>query len=812
MKKRGQHLLHFCRTHLRVKAFITIAIALFVMYTSIAFAATVLPGQGVDFEQVDFLFDEATVYDSDWGRVSADPVALFNSTGISSGYLNIYTDAGRVVQNLPVNLCDGSKPIAAYFTLGLTAPQDVSLLNAYVEFTSSPQLTFTDGPRSDFSVGVAGWNAEGAGDSHTTEIGEAPPANLVDFIPGGETTKYTQPNQNVQAATNQCFPMAFANSLQYLEEQFGLNVPHNHVPGLRGDNTLVGQLDLYANRWAPSRTIGGGVWFTPMVQGKFSYLADNGLAGSLIHRHRGRGYGTPPNQALPNGNFTWRGITSTDDGATVTWQWLCDQIRNGEDVELVWSYDRGNVPTGGHAVRIFECGTTLGRQWIGYLHDRLQTNWDPIDSRGLERVRVYVSDIDGDGILNAGSLDREIRFAMSESIKRDGPRCGDGVLNPGEQCDDGNNINGDGCSADCRLERWGKVNKHAYHFKKHQSNPFPVNDATVISSFWDWWLRIWYPPRVQYAWNRCTFPNQNNWVLGVWRGVTFYGNNIPYCTWCWFNVQFKAEIRPLTRSVAFFRWTKDGAYVGPWNWLGWRMASPPALYNHTTFPDDTTNTKNLVVRNLQFASSPTLIPNDETTLDNPLVVDLFSASTDPLRTGPFAVCPGNYLEPEPPLNPVDVPEPEIGGYTVLAKGEIWEEENQEWEPFVMQFIAEEDATLVDLVSFTARGEDGRVILQWQTASEIDNAGFNIWRKTGNKGEFIKINPTLIPAEGSPIQGATYTYIDTNVRNGHTYSYLLEDIDFNGVSTFHGKDACTYSVDPNCTPVMAKPHKMPQRKK
>jgi cysteine-rich repeat protein len=30
--------------------------------------------------------------------------------------------------------------------------------------------------------------------------------------------------------------------------------------------------------------------------------------------------------------------------------------------------------------------------------------------------------------------------------------CGDGNLNSGEQCDDGNNIDGDGCSADCQRE------------------------------------------------------------------------------------------------------------------------------------------------------------------------------------------------------------------------------------------------------------------------------------------------------------------------------------------------------------------------
>ena len=36
-----------------------------------------------------------------------------------------------------------------------------------------------------------------------------------------------------------------------------------------------------------------------------------------------------------------------------------------------------------------------------------------------------------------------------------GPRCGDGIKQPNEQCDDGNRLNGDGCSAACLLELGG---------------------------------------------------------------------------------------------------------------------------------------------------------------------------------------------------------------------------------------------------------------------------------------------------------------------------------------------------------------------
>ncbi|HMY18450.1 MAG TPA: DUF4215 domain-containing protein, partial [Polyangium sp.] len=35
------------------------------------------------------------------------------------------------------------------------------------------------------------------------------------------------------------------------------------------------------------------------------------------------------------------------------------------------------------------------------------------------------------------------------------PKCGDGNLDPGEQCDDGNTTNGDGCSSTCKLAQCG---------------------------------------------------------------------------------------------------------------------------------------------------------------------------------------------------------------------------------------------------------------------------------------------------------------------------------------------------------------------
>ena len=58
----------------------------------------------------------------------------------------------------------------------------------------------------------------------------------------------------------------------------------------------------------------------------------------------------------------------------------------------------------------------------------------------------------------------------------------------------------------------------------------------------------------------------------------------------------------------------------------------------------------------------------------------------------------------------------------------------------------EAATLIELTSFTAIPSNREVIITWPTESEIDNAGFNLYRSESENGEFTKINSSLIPAQ------------------------------------------------------------------
>jgi len=97
----------------------------------------------------------------------------------------------------------------------------------------------------------------------------------------------------------------------------------------------------------------------------------------------------------------------------------------------------------------------------------------------------------------------------------------------------------------------------------------------------------------------------------------------------------------------------------------------------------------------------------------------------------------------------------------------------------------ESTTEVALSSFTARGEEGGVSLEWETASELHNLGFHLYRATAEQGPYERITSSLIPGLGSSPIGARYSYADKGLANGVTYYYKLEDVETSGRSEQHG---------------------------
>ncbi len=102
-----------------------------------------------------------------------------------------------------------------------------------------------------------------------------------------------------------------------------------------------------------------------------------------------------------------------------------------------------------------------------------------------------------------------------------------------------------------------------------------------------------------------------------------------------------------------------------------------------------------------------------------------------------------------------------------------------------QTVTKDGALLIELLSFDAIAKDGYILLLWETATEIDNAGFHLWRSEKKDGEYTRITGFIIPSQGGPTQGARYEYRDFSIVPEKQYFYKLEDIDYHGQSTFHG---------------------------
>lgn len=105
---------------------------------------------------------------------------------------------------------------------------------------------------------------------------------------------------------------------------------------------------------------------------------------------------------------------------------------------------------------------------------------------------------------------------------------------------------------------------------------------------------------------------------------------------------------------------------------------------------------------------------------------------------------------------------------------------------------QESPSAITLAAFAATAEAGSVTLTWETGTEIDNAGFNLYRATSPDGPWTKINAALIAAEGDAVAGASYSYADA--PGAGTFYYQLEDVDYNGVSSRHGPVEATVAID------------------
>ncbi|OQA16765.1 MAG: hypothetical protein BWY63_02636 [Chloroflexi bacterium ADurb.Bin360] len=166
--------------------------------------------------------------------------------------------------------------------------------------------------------------------------------------------------------------------------------------------------------------------------------------------------------------------------------------------------------------------------------------------------------------------------------------------------------------------------------------------------------------------------------------------------------------------------------------------------------------------------------------------------TPPLRVEATSLAAGEQLLVTLLADVTDCP---IGNYPntaqAMALGTQWVYANA-------QLRLDPDPASVGLVDFTATAQESGILLAWETATEMDNLGFNLYRSTAVNGDYVLLNGTLIPTQvpGS-IFGATYTWLDDSAIPGMTYFYKLEDVNTEGQATLHSAvQATALSISPS----------------
>ena len=92
-------------------------------------------------------------------------------------------------------------------------------------------------------------------------------------------------------------------------------------------------------------------------------------------------------------------------------------------------------------------------------------------------------------------------------------------------------------------------------------------------------------------------------------------------------------------------------------------------------------------------------------------------------------------------------------------------------------LAPDATAAVDLLYFRATAGSDKILVEWETATELGTLGFNLYRSqdSGSKGQKL----VTFPVRGDGITGAKYSYSDTDVVKGVRHYYSLEVIAASG---------------------------------
>lgn len=102
---------------------------------------------------------------------------------------------------------------------------------------------------------------------------------------------------------------------------------------------------------------------------------------------------------------------------------------------------------------------------------------------------------------------------------------------------------------------------------------------------------------------------------------------------------------------------------------------------------------------------------------------------------------------------------------------------------------------VELANFDGVVRRGGIDLFWETATEINNAGFHVERRVADADQSWDAL-TFVGGQGNSTVLNRYGYLDKNVVRGTTYEYRLRQVDFDGSETYSNTIERTYNYAEN----------------
>ena len=441
---------------------------------------------GITLQQVVFRFDAGSVSGSDWGQIQVDPAQFYRVTQQKSGYLQVFISEtqrrGRGtwgVQNLyipealtaPCAQGQGNtspaatSPLSMYLDLRPTREGGERLTQIFGTILLSKQPLPVSAAMRDLDdaytpqpikVEAVVINAEG----ETGDLGRippGPPTSGLDLLgpppipPDPSPTPpldlqfpievFQDPLPNINAAKNQCVPMAHANVLSYLMNRYDgfplqWYLPHPPAPGIgkigsNGDvlfwfpepaDSIIAQIDAYTRRMGVfNPSVGDPTPRCQHIRGIFGYLTQFGELAEAVYRHQGGSEVYGDGLECDNGTVLMGGKFTVREGLHPTWPWIFDQLQMGRGVAMSFGrYNPMGERTSGHMVRVWGAARYNGKHYLYTLDDGSQGS----NSWGLRTQQWEVADTGQpglaglpDGRLNMSNLSWEIEFAISAEAK-----------------------------------------------------------------------------------------------------------------------------------------------------------------------------------------------------------------------------------------------------------------------------------------------------------------------------------------------------------------------------------------------------------